>query len=402
MDVRKVCAKSLWFLVIVCLFVVCLPKSTIAAEEYPIEKDTSNYNVEIGYGRSIDGMIYVPLRLLFEVADADVNWDTSSGTITISRCDGAVITMHPGTKKANIAHFGGVTELQMPVAPKLVDGITYVPLRFVGENLMCSVEWDSAAKKIVLQKRYVTIRDWENDKRYTLDFSAGKVYELNANGDIRYLGKPVGMTEFFNENVGSGWDKFWYVRGVTQTPDGSLLIDFYMDAVDSQVWTLWRLLLTPDGQNNRSFICKNHSTVGNRYYLYSDGDNVWWPEKEDVLLLDGKNGSILASYKYQDMLGSMPEAQNYGFVFSDGEYMLLTYQKEDAWYSNFPVLVNLQTGEVTDLLAKLIPESEWADFHYDGAAPSSIVSFVKAQNGVIYFTYRKISGETQEVIYQYK
>ena len=91
----KTFPKLLFSLIFVCLIFCLTPVNTVAAAEYPIKKD-GVYDGVIGYGRSIDGTIYVPLRLLSEVAEAEVNWEAANSTITINRCDGVIIMLQPG------------------------------------------------------------------------------------------------------------------------------------------------------------------------------------------------------------------------------------------------------------------------------------------------------------------
>ena len=400
----KAFSKSVWFVLCFSLCVYFVPSNALAAE-YPIEKDGAGYDELIGYGRSINGTIYVPLRLLFEVAEAEVNWEAANSTITINRCDGIVITLQVGKKQAKIVSADEERQVTMPTAPRMLGDTVYVPLRFAAENLLCSLEWDNAAKKVLLQKQFVVLRDETNSKRYIVDFAGGKLYEQMANGEINYLGQSADITNFCKAEVGNGWDKTWFAPVVVNIKDGCLLIDVCMDTVDSQMWTFWRLLISPDGTNNRSFVCKISSTRGNLYNFYYDGTSIWWPEKEQVLQLDSKTGETLASYTYQQLLADLPIAQNYGFAFADGQYMLLTYQKPETYYSNFPILVNLQTGELRDVFSELIPSEEQAKFCYDGASPSSSLRFVRSENGMLYFNYQTWSNmkmQERELSFQYR
>lgn len=402
----KTFPKLLFSLIFVCLIFCLTPVNTVAAAEYPIKKD-GVYDGVIGYGRSIDGTIYVPLRLLSEVAEAEVNWEAANSTITINRCDGVIIILQPGNTQAKIVYTNNEQKITMPAVAKLQGDTVYVPLRFAAENLLCGVEWDNEAKKVLLQKQFTVMVNETSNKFYILDFVNGKLYERDLNNKIVCLGQSEDIIEFYKTEMGSGWDKHCFSSVVTDIDSGCLLMDIYWDTVDSQMWTFWRLLITPDGVNNRSFICKNAFTQGNLYNDYFDDVNIWWPEKEQVLQLDAQTGETLAVYNYQRLLADMPAVQNYGFAFSDGEYMLLTYQKPETYYSNFPVLVNLRSGQIIDVFAELIPADAQSDFCYDGASPSSNLSFVRAEKGVLYFNYETwqkpdMQLTEQELSYQYR
>ena len=60
------------YIFIYLLFII-MPIKTYAVEQYPIVED-SPYEPVIGYGRSINGSVYVPLRLLFEATSAKVEY----------------------------------------------------------------------------------------------------------------------------------------------------------------------------------------------------------------------------------------------------------------------------------------------------------------------------------------
>ncbi len=405
----KTLSKISCVLLLLVLFFCFIPNSIVIAAEYMIEKDGAGYDSALGYGRNIDGNIYVPLRLLFEATSAEVDYQPVSHLITIRRADGATLTMCPGDKQARIKHLGENKVINMPVAARLINGTTYVPIRFAAENLMCAVKWDNVAKKVLLKKQFATTHYAENNKRYTLDFGTAKLYELNEDGDTRLLGQPQGMAAFLRDNFGSGWNCIVTIRDIQEIPGGCVLLDWNFDTFDSQMWTIWRVLLTPDGQHNRSVFFRDFYTVGNRFNVYVDGADLWWPETERVLRLDGITGKVLAEYNYQELLAAMPQAHDFGFAFCDGEYMLLTYQQEANMFSDLPALVNLKTGEITDLFTKLIPKNEHADFHNDHAAPSSSLQFVKAIDGTLYFNYRTMNWneqntqrEKREVAYRYK
>ena len=82
------------------------------------------------------GRTYVPLRLMGEYAGASVDWQPEAKRIDI-RKDGKEIVLHVGSPEASI---GGETQ-PLDAPPFARDGVTYVPLRFVGTALGLAVEW---------------------------------------------------------------------------------------------------------------------------------------------------------------------------------------------------------------------------------------------------------------------
>ncbi|MEG0353937.1 MAG: peptidylprolyl isomerase [Cellulosilyticaceae bacterium] len=95
-----------------------------------------------------NGTILVPLRLISEELDALVSYDESTQLITISK-DNTLIKLTLGSTKATCN--GIPTTLSL--APKLVNGVTMVPIRFISENLDCIVDWDPTTQSITVQEK---------------------------------------------------------------------------------------------------------------------------------------------------------------------------------------------------------------------------------------------------------
>ncbi|MBD2864249.1 copper amine oxidase N-terminal domain-containing protein [Paenibacillus oceani] len=90
----------------------------------------------------IDGATYVPLRAIAESLGADIGWDPDSAEVTIRK--GKTVRIAIGSAEASIG--GKRTELSHP--PLLLDGTTFVPLRFIGEALGEKVIWEEATRTI--------------------------------------------------------------------------------------------------------------------------------------------------------------------------------------------------------------------------------------------------------------
>ena len=84
----------------------------------------------------VGGRLLVPLRGVFEAVGATVNYYPAAKGIEITRAS-TVISMYVNNTQAFIN--GQVRYLD--VAPKVVRGSTYIPLRFAGEALGMAVEY---------------------------------------------------------------------------------------------------------------------------------------------------------------------------------------------------------------------------------------------------------------------
>lgn len=89
------------------------------------------------------GTTLVPFRAIFEKLGLSVGWEQSTQTVTGQK-DGLEIQLRIGSKTAYV----NGKEKSLPVAPKVVQGSTLVPLRFVSEASGRNVAWDQATETI--------------------------------------------------------------------------------------------------------------------------------------------------------------------------------------------------------------------------------------------------------------
>lgn len=95
--------------------------------------------------RIVDGSTLVPLRKIFESLGAKVDWAQETETVTATKVDTVI------TYKIGDTHYtkDGKTAL-IPVAGRVIDGSTLVPLRFVGEALGATVGWEGNSSTITI------------------------------------------------------------------------------------------------------------------------------------------------------------------------------------------------------------------------------------------------------------
>lgn len=89
----------------------------------------------------------VPLRFIGEAFGATIDWNAAHRTITLdilSKDLQIVLIVDNKTAYVN----GKKQELDIP--PLIKNSRTFVPLRFIGETLGCSIEWEASEQKITL------------------------------------------------------------------------------------------------------------------------------------------------------------------------------------------------------------------------------------------------------------
>lgn len=90
---------------------------------------------------TMNGRTMIPFRTIFNALNADVEWNQAEWT-AIGIKDNTVIELPIGEAYAYI----NGEKINLDVASSIINGRTYIPVRFVAESLGARVEWDSVNK----------------------------------------------------------------------------------------------------------------------------------------------------------------------------------------------------------------------------------------------------------------
>ncbi len=88
----------------------------------------------------------VPARDVFQTLGAEVKWNAESETVTVSMT-GKTVKLKINSKIATV----NGEAVSMPIAPKLINGKTMIPVRFVAEALGFAVEFDNKTDTVIIQ-----------------------------------------------------------------------------------------------------------------------------------------------------------------------------------------------------------------------------------------------------------
>lgn len=114
--------------------------SIVGSPKLEVLVDGQKVRFQGGDPVSESGRVQVPLRGVGEALGAEVSYNEAGKKVTYTKGDKAIVLMIDA-KQATV---DGRT-VTMDTAAKAVKGRTYVPLRFVSENLGVTVNWDQAA-----------------------------------------------------------------------------------------------------------------------------------------------------------------------------------------------------------------------------------------------------------------
>ncbi len=92
-----------------------------------------------------DGRTLVPLRQIFEKLGAKVDWDGATSTVTATK-DNTVVKLTVGN---TVASKNGET-ITIDVPAKIINGRTFVPVRFIADCFGVKTDWNATLKQVIL------------------------------------------------------------------------------------------------------------------------------------------------------------------------------------------------------------------------------------------------------------
>ncbi|MDH7478947.1 MAG: stalk domain-containing protein, partial [Syntrophomonadaceae bacterium] len=141
------------------LFCLILPILTVFSLISPAEAASNNQIRLVVDGRDmtasaspviVDGRTLVPVRFISERIGAQVAWDGTNRTVTVSR-EGRKAFLRIGSHL--VEYDGGAAYGLSDVAPKIINDRTFVPLRLIGNALGIGVDWDEGTRTVIVDSQ---------------------------------------------------------------------------------------------------------------------------------------------------------------------------------------------------------------------------------------------------------
>lgn len=99
-----------------------------------------------------EGTTLVPLRALAASLKAQVAYDAATKTVTLVK-EGVTIELNLTSGTVTLKdQLGGEKSVSLPVPPQVIEGYTFVPIRFIAETFAASVYYDPTAQTITVQE----------------------------------------------------------------------------------------------------------------------------------------------------------------------------------------------------------------------------------------------------------
>ncbi|MDR2648102.1 MAG: hypothetical protein LBB94_00045 [Clostridiales bacterium] len=146
-------------LVLMCLFYV----NSYAADEIYVLMNGDPVTFDVP-PQNINGRVMVPFRAVGEAVGAKVEWDADTESVWMY-LDGQYIGLIIGENTIRIGQMGGPEiPVVLDVAPRIIDGRTFVPVRAVSEGLKCDVQWDAASRTVLITSNQSAARTVDSKK----------------------------------------------------------------------------------------------------------------------------------------------------------------------------------------------------------------------------------------------
>ena len=217
-------------ILLICLTLLVVPFSVFAdgvsSEEFSVKQPDPTIEVFADGAKVFfnelpiieNGTTIVQFRPIFEKLGLRVSWDAVTQTVYGVK-DKFIITLQIGSP---IATINGENR-QLLLAPRIINGHTFVPLRFIGEASEKKVDWDGKTQTIQITSTFnSTIQDvlLSDDKKlkYEGELKNGK---RNGEGKLFFLGNLWYEGGFQNNSL-DGYGKLYDKTGRNLLYEGQL------------------------------------------------------------------------------------------------------------------------------------------------------------------------------------
>lgn len=126
---------------------------TIGKKEITVTHGDETKTVTLDVAPYIDGgYTLIPLRGLLEEMAATVDWDGDTQTVTVKTAAQEIVFQIWYKLVFVTGGRYGTVRYTLNQPPRITDGRTFIPLRFVSEHLGYTVDWDAATQTITIKK----------------------------------------------------------------------------------------------------------------------------------------------------------------------------------------------------------------------------------------------------------
>ncbi len=118
-----------------------LENSTITVNGKKKEIDSGNGTAPVIQ----DNRTFIPVRTVIEAMGGAVEWEADTQTAILAK-DDTIIILQIGNKTA----FVNENKITLDTEPRVINGRTMLPIRFIAENFGFNVDWNNSTQTIII------------------------------------------------------------------------------------------------------------------------------------------------------------------------------------------------------------------------------------------------------------
>lgn len=156
----KIRLSAVLVLAMICMLLI--PSALLKARDINMVMDGRQLwpSTEQGMPYIKDDRLMVPLRFLSENLAMQVSWDAEQQQITVCNWDNSMAHIFRVGSVDFIKTYAGVQEwLMMDVAPEIVNGRTFLPIR-AAEELLGQIDWDAESRTVSIEVSAYNKKPW--------------------------------------------------------------------------------------------------------------------------------------------------------------------------------------------------------------------------------------------------
>ncbi|MFB5270010.1 copper amine oxidase N-terminal domain-containing protein [Paenibacillus enshidis] len=218
-----------------------------------ILSNTSYAAANVSVGLNINGVLvndqkpkvinqttFVPIRTVTLLPGLQVAWNNKTKTVTVTNSNTKEkVSLAVGNKIAS----RGNDKISLSSPARIIDGVTYVPFRFIGEAFGATVKWDNVSKSVAIYNTDPSvIANLKSDDLKTARTAALKLPRISFNEEFTTSDESHSTTYYFPYGEANRF--FISDQGVTQ----------YLEIKDNAAWVIWEGVVSSSATNKADII----------------------------------------------------------------------------------------------------------------------------------------------------
>ena len=377
---------------------------TVTYDRYhPIYNSMGNggYPLIFGAGeapRIVQGRVLLPLRRLAEHFGYKVDFYQESDAIRLSDEMGKTMELTLGQKQATV----NGRNVLIDVPAEAVNGVTFVPLRFIAESFDMVVDWQPATRTVRISDYVIST------PKYVLNLREKTLLLRGAPDEAQILVADLSKTE-----PAARWDNVRMT--VTATAHGNDVVVVRNNYGEPHLWNDSHYLYVTDGKVAAQSISEGAMLGSSFSGVSADGKLVILSDGRKAALYDDQTLQVIAQYDLQDLCAGVYDSipidterwdkdPAYGiFGFSDN-YLLLF-----GAFNQLAMVVYPASGLVDVVYKEVFTPQEQELFekgYIEGPMGADLIrmSYIGEEDGALIFVcnLENISGRAKEYRYRIK